>query len=158
MNKIIIFILALTFISCTAEKKQGQLISLTQLEEIIAQDKEEVLIINFWATWCKPCIAEMPEFEKINNDYDKVRVLFVSIDFPEEVESRVLPFLEKKQLKSEVVILDESDQNLFINTIEDSWSGAIPASLILQNKKKFRTFHEGQLTYEELESIIKPIL
>jgi thiol-disulfide isomerase/thioredoxin len=158
MNKIIIFILALTFISCTAEKKQGQLISLTQLEEIIAQDKEEVLIINFWATWCKPCIAEMPEFEKINNDYDKVRVLFVSIDFPEEVESRVLPFLEKKQLKSEVVILDESDQNLFINTIEDSWSGAIPATLILQNKKKFRTFHEGQLTYEELESIIKPIL
>jgi thiol-disulfide isomerase/thioredoxin len=158
MNKIIIFVLALTFISCTAEKKQGQLISLNQLEEIIAQDKEEVLIINFWATWCKPCIAEMPEFEKINNDYDKVRVLFVSIDFPEEVESRVLPFLEKKQLKSEVVILDESDQNLFINTIEESWSGAIPATLILQNKKKFRTFHEGQLTYEELESIIKPIL
>lgn len=115
-------------------------------------------VVNFWATWCKPCIKELPAFEKLNTEYgsQKVKVLLVSLDFPEKLESQVMPFIEKQNIKAEVVLLDDADANSWIPKVSPEWSGAIPATLIY--KKGERKFYERSFTFAELETELKTIL
>lgn len=112
-------------------------------------------VINFWATWCKPCVKELPYFEKIASDYSEknVKVLLVSLDFPDKIESQVIPFLEKNNIKSEVVLLDDPDANSWIPKVSPNWSGAIPATVIYKNEK--RKFYEQSFTFDELENELK---
>lgn len=119
-------------------------------EPMLHKQDDITYIINFWATWCKPCIKELPYFEKINSDFKKqgVEVILVSLDFPEKLESQVKPFIEKHQLKSQVVLLDDVDSNTWIPKVSESWSGAIPATLIYNRNQ--RKFYEGSFTYNEL--------
>lgn len=112
-------------------------------------------VVNFWATWCKPCVEELPNFEKINADYKdkKVKVILVSLDMKKQVESNLLPFMKRKNLQSAVVLLNDPDANAWISKVDSTWSGAIPATVIY-NKDK-RKFYEQSFTYEALEKEIK---
>lgn len=116
-----------------------------------------IYVINFWATWCKPCVKELPAFEKLNENYKEqgIKVVLVSLDFPEKIKTGVVPFIEKHQLLSEVVLLDDPDANTWIPKVSEAWSGAIPATLIIKEGKK--VFFEKSFTYEELETEIKAI-
>ena len=115
-------------------------------------------VINFWATWCKPCVKELPAFEKLNENYKDqgIKVVLVSLDFPEKINTGVVPFMEKYQLQSDVVLLDDPDANTWIPKVSEAWSGAIPATVIVKDGKK--TFYERSFTYEELETEIKAII
>jgi len=121
---------------------------------------DTVYVLNFWATWCAPCVAELPHFEKLNAQYAQkpVRVVLVSTDFRRDVERRLLPFLERNTLKSEVVFLDEKTPNDWIDAIAPQWSGAIPATLVFRPKVKFEYFFERQVRYEELERVVQEAL
>ncbi|WP_339611625.1 TlpA disulfide reductase family protein [uncultured Planktosalinus sp.] len=127
-------------------------------EPMLHKQDDITYIINFWATWCKPCIKELPYFEKINIAFKElgVEVILVSLDFPEKLESQVQPFIEKHQLKSQVVLLDDVDSNTWIPKVSESWSGAIPATLIYNRTQ--RKFYEGSFTYDELLTELKPFL
>ena len=107
--------------------------------------------MNFWATWCTPCVDELPALERIGMEYkeSKVKILLVSLDFPKQIESRLLPFIEKHGIMSEVLVLNDPDANKWIDKVDPEWSGAIPATLIYDSKS--RDFHEGTYTYEELK-------
>ncbi len=120
------------------------------LEPLLYKDDSNTYIINFWATWCKPCIEELPYFEKVNEEFkDKnVKVVLVSLDMPNMWKSRLEPFVEKKGIKSEVVILDDPKQNDWIPKVSEEWGGGIPATLIYKGEK--RNFYERGFTYEEL--------
>ena len=98
----------------------------------------------------KPQIEELPYFEKVNSEFGQagVKVILVSLDMPSMWKSRLEPFVEKKGLSSEVVILDDPKQNTWIPKVSDAWGGGIPATLIY-NKDK-RSFYERGFTYEEL--------
>ena len=128
------------------------------LEPLINKSDNKVHVVNFWATWCAPCVKELPYFEEINQEYkDKdVEVLLVSLDFPRNYESKLKPFIAKRNLKSEVVAFDDVDQNRWIPAINKDWSGAIPATIIY-NKEK-RQFYERSFTKEELETELKQFL
>ena len=127
------------------------------LEPLLAKKNDTTYVINFWATWCRPCVKELPYFEKLNAAYanDKVKVVLVSLDFPEKLEKQVIPYVEKN-LKSEVWLLDDADANGWIPKIDKDWSGAIPATIIYNNET--RKFFENSFTYEELEKEVKFIL
>ncbi|MFD2603794.1 redoxin domain-containing protein [Flavobacterium suzhouense] len=122
-----------------------------KLEYFLTQKNDTTYVVNFWATWCVPCVEELPHFEKLNEKYkqDKVKVMLVSLDMYKMVESRLLPFIKEKQLKSDVVYLRDPDQNTWLPKVDSTWSGALPATLIY-NKDR-RKFYEQQFTYEELE-------
>lgn len=115
-------------------------------------------VLNFWATWCKPCVKELPYFEELNKNYkDKnVQVVLVSLDFPKHVEKQVLPFIKKHDLQSEILLLDDPDANSWIPKVSEQWSGAIPATLFVKGNKQ--KFSEKSFTYTELESELKTIL
>ncbi|QNJ98200.1 TlpA disulfide reductase family protein [Constantimarinum furrinae] len=128
------------------------------LEPEFSKSNDTTYIVNFWATWCKPCIKELPYFEEINSKYseDKVKVMLVSLDDPKKLDSQLLPFVEKHQLNSTVVLLDDPAANTWIPMVSPEWSGSIPATLMIKNGA--RKFYERSFTYNELETELKTIL
>lgn len=128
------------------------------LKPLLETDTDTIYIVNFWATWCAPCVKELPYFEAINKEYrdKKVRVLLVSLDFPKKYDTHVKPFVKKHGLKSKVIALNDMDSNTWIPAISPEWSGAIPATLIF-NKDK-RAFYEKTFTYEELQTELNKFL
>jgi len=134
-------------------------VKVTELEKMIAESKTP-LIINFWATYCKPCIAEMPYFEKFAAKYKEkgVTVVFVSLDMQDDYPVKVDGFVAKRKLQNRVLWLDETDADYFCPKIDPRWSGSIPATLFVNNAKSYRQFLEKELTEEELEKEIMAIL
>ena len=99
-------------------------------------NKDTTYVINFWATWCKPCVAELPSFDSLSK-ISNVKILLVSLDFKEDIEKKVNPFLAKNKITMECVVLDEINGNDFIDKIDKSWSGAIPATLFKRNCNRY---------------------
>ncbi len=129
------------------------------LEKKLLQKKNDTTyVVNFWATWCKPCVKELPHFEQLGVAYseEKVKVVLVSIDFPEYLYSKVIPFIEKNKLTSEVILLNDTDANTWIPKVSEQWEGSIPATLIFN--KNERRFYERSFAYNELEKEVKSIL
>lgn len=131
------------------------IVNFDQLEPRLHLLNDTTYIVNFWATWCKPCVHELPDFEKLAAEYknDKIKFLLVSMDFPQQLETQVLPFIKEHKLVSEVVLLFDTNANVWINKVSPEWSGSLPATVVYN--KNFREFHEGSYTYEELKSIIE---
>ncbi|MBL7883190.1 MAG: TlpA family protein disulfide reductase [Bacteroidia bacterium] len=145
--------------STNAFSQSIKVIKITELESRIKNNSDTTYIVNFWATWCAPCVKELPDFDSISKVYasQKVKVLLVSLDFKEDLETKVIPFVQKKKIISEVMLLDESNANYFIPKIANEWTGALPATYILNNKKKTTIFYEKKLNYEFIEQQVKSI-
>jgi thiol-disulfide isomerase/thioredoxin len=129
-----------------------------ELKPILNLNDDKIYVVNFWATWCAPCVKELPYFEKVNQEYkDKnVEVILVSLDFPKKKETKLLPFIEKKNIQSKVIHFDDLDEQFWIADINESWSGALPATLIYSKDK--RAFFEKSFTQEELENEIQSFI
>lgn len=152
MRKTLILVLLLLSIKMAAHAQLVEVIKFPQLEEIINSDKGGVKVINFWATWCKPCVEEIGYFERAQAQFKSknVTVILVSFDFVQDLDKKVQRFVEKRGLQSRVLLLDETDYNSFIDKVSPAWSGAIPATLIVDGatgRKEFyeKTFKEGEL-------------
>jgi len=126
--------------------------SYQELHPLLNQKGNKTYVVNFWATWCAPCIKELPYFEELNNNKN-IEVILVSLDFPKHKEKRLLPFIQKRQLSSRVILLDDDDENFWINDISSTWSGALPATLIYTQNR--RGFYEQSFTKEELFQEVK---
>ncbi len=128
------------------------------LEPILNKSDGTTYVINFWATWCLPCVKELPYFEQLHEKYkdQNVTVVLVSMDMPKKVETILIPFVQKKQLQAEVIHLDDPDANAWIEKVDTTWSGAIPATLMYNAKT--RKFYERSFTFEELEKEILTII
>jgi len=129
-----------------------------ELKTLLEKNDGKTYVINFWATWCAPCVKELPAFEKINKEYatKNVTVILVSLDFPKQVTKRLIPFINKKKLQSRVVLLNDINENFWIKAIDSSWSGAIPATIIYNGKD--RKFYEQSFDYDQLERELQPFL
>lgn len=122
-----------------------------KLLELINQNDDTVRLFNFWATWCRPCVKELPYLEEFGRSMvdSSFRQYLVSLDFKEDIENKLIPFIHKKELKSQVIVFDGGDPNEWIDRISPEWSGTIPATLIVYNGKK--SFYEG--SYENVLEI-----
>lgn len=115
-------------------------------------------VINFWATWCKPCVEEMPHFLRLASELEgqDVEFLFVSLDFRKNLEKNVISFIREHGMEGRTILLSDPDADRWISEVDPSWSGAIPATLVFNEGK--REFHESQLSYEKLKSILHSFL
>ncbi len=122
--------------------------------EALMQKSDSIYVINFWASWCKPCVAEMPVFETLAREFNpqKVSVIFVSLDFKQNLEA-VKKFVTKQQIDSKTYLIDEPDYDAWIDKISPQWSGAIPATLIFKGDQ--REFYEQSFDYQTLRDKIK---
>lgn len=126
-----------------------------QLKPYLEKNNDTTYVVNFWATWCLPCVKEMPYFQKIHDQFAGrgVKVLLVSLDFVNHIDSRLKPFIQKHQLTPEVIVLNDPDANSWISQVNPAWSGALPATLVYNRQSV--DFYEKSFTYEELEQIVK---
>ena len=122
-----------------------------ELKKESVESVDTLLIYNFWATWCKPCIEELPYFEKVNLNYSKqkVKVILVNLDFNSKINEVTIPFIKKKNLQSSIYHITDTDPNEWINQIDESWSGAIPATVMYLSGEKVY-FFEGQVKEQEM--------
>ncbi len=144
--------------SLNANAQHAKLVKLSELQKIIGSPSDKIIVMNFWATWCAPCIKEMPLFEKLNLANPNVKVILVSMDYdldpnPEKVNR----FLVKREIQSEVLLLTEHDPNSWIDKIESAWSGALPATLIINSKTHERKFVEKELKDGDLERLLEEV-
>lgn len=154
-----------TTVGSVAQKVQNANVTIPILnyEEVSTLWKtpsDTIYVVNFWATWCGPCIKELPHFEKLRTSYaDKnVKVLLVSLDFKKNYESALLPFVKRRKIKAQVVLLSDPDANEWVPKVDADWSGAIPATLIVNPVTGQRAFYEKTFNYEELETALKPFI
>lgn len=123
------------------------------LKPLLDTNSEKIHIVNFWAMWCAPCVKELPIIEEYKKKHPNTEVTLVSLDFPENIETQLKPFLKKKKITSKVVLLDDPDANSWIDKIDPNWSGSIPFTIIFNNKNK--SFYEGEFKdLEDLETTI----
>ena len=137
--------------------QQVPVIKIDQLQNILSKNNDTLYVVNFWATWCAPCVEELPHFEQINKEFSakKVKVILVSMDFKGKLESKLIPFVNKNKIKSTVVLLDEPNYNAWIDKINPNWSGAIPATVLSKPNKGIKEFYEQQLDYQTLKNLIE---
>lgn len=153
---LVCFIIFLSVITIsTYSQKDIRVMNYKEFDTYLHKNNDTTYIFNFWATWCKPCIEELPAFEKLHNKYknEKMKVVLVSLDFPSHIKSQLIPYIDKNKIKPEVIVLDDPDSNYWINQINQAWTGAIPATLIYKSKK--RDFYERSFSFFELDSIVK---
>jgi len=144
--------------SSAADQRAIEMMDFDEFSPWLSRETDSVYVINFWATWCAPCVREIPAFEQLHATYadSGVKVLLVSLDTPAQVENRVIPFIERMDIQSQVLLLDDPISNRWIPLVSEEWSGAIPATVIYS--RDFRGFYEREFKFEELEAIVKPLI
>ncbi|GAA5221198.1 hypothetical protein GCM10025777_18280 [Membranihabitans marinus] len=128
-------------------------IQFADVEDLI-ESSSDTLLINFWATWCAPCIEELPRIDSFAMNHPDVKIVLISLDFENQLASKLIPFMESTELSHDVYLLSDPDVNTWIPKVAEQWSGAIPASLVLTRGERF--FYEGLFTtIEEIENFTK---
>lgn len=136
----------------TTSADSVRIISFEEFETMANKSSDKLIIYNFWATWCAPCVKEMPAFEKVNAEHAEIELVFISLDDGRRPD-RVNSFIERRGIKAPVFLLNDVDFNSWINKVNKDWSGAIPATLFVQSDGR-RVFHEGELDEDALKNLI----
>lgn len=136
-----------------------QILNYDQLKPLLHIDNDTTYLVNFWATWCAPCVQELPYFVALDSIHQGApfKLILVSLDFKKDYLRKLEPFVEEKGLEDYVVVLEDNRTNYWIDDIDPSWSGAIPATLVYKGGQRAffeRTFHHT----DELKDIVKPFL
>ncbi|REC80476.1 TlpA family protein disulfide reductase [Chryseobacterium elymi] len=157
MKKLLsIFILFVSFAALSAQQTKVSILKYEDLEKRIQKDNDKLLVVNFWATTCAPCVKELPHFMEINNklkDQRNFKMILVSLDRLADKE-RVLKFIKNKNLTAKVILLDDIKRmNTWIPRFEKSWDGNIPVTIFYKNGEKVH-FNDGEMSKEDLEKTI----
>ena len=160
MRKLTIFFLFLfKMATATGQATAIPVIGFEALEPFLHNQNDTVYVVNFWATWCQPCVKELPYLEKLTKKYrtQPVKVLLVSLDFKSQLASKLIPFVKSRKIRSEVVLLHDLDANDWIPKVSEVWDGAIPLTLIYRGDERHIQL-EAFERFADLEVLIKRFL
>jgi len=145
-------------LSLALQAQTEDLVSLDRFQQMVQDEKEQIQVVNFWATWCAPCIKELPLLERLTKNNKEVLVRLVSMDMDLDPNpDKVRKFAIRKNIQSQVLILNERNPNQWIDKIDKAWSGALPATLVINNKNGKRKFVEKELHEGDLERMIAEV-
>lgn len=159
-NVFLFLVFGISFFSFVSVEKRYSdqsfdVITFEEFEEMMNTPSDKIKIFNFWATWCAPCVKEMPYFEKVAAEDTGLELIFISMDDGRKPE-RVTSFIEKRGVKAPVYLLNDVDYNKWIDKVSPEWSGAIPATLFIK-PNNVKVFHEGEVTESELKILISKL-
>lgn len=149
----------LLLFSCNNTSKETiEVVDFDGLFSKIDLSVDKTYVINFWATWCAPCVKELPYFEEVNKQSEDKNtvVILVSLDFPSQIETKLKPFLKRNKIKSRVILLDDSKINTWVPKVSEQWDGGIPATLIVNSSNY--NFYPKPLKKEDLYTEINKVL
>ena len=153
----------LLLISCQKNEKfqtNVALLDSLKLTNLISENKGNALVVNVWATWCVPCVEEMPALIKLTDSYasENVKVIGISIDYPEEIQSKILPFIKKNKINFPIYVNDFKNDEALINYLNKEWSGAIPATFIYDKDGVQKEFLLGKHSFLDFNSAVEKYL
>jgi thiol-disulfide isomerase/thioredoxin len=153
---IVLIMLSMLGVSRSFTQEVKPLSSINDIRQVMDSNKGKVLLLNFWATWCKPCVKEFPELLKLYNDYKnkEFEIVFISTDVPEDVDSKVIPFLKNQGVDFITYYNNFNDPAELINFVDMKWEGAIPSTYIYDKQGKLTGHILGSTTYQEFEKEI----
>lgn len=155
--KNVVIVLILFLATGIARSQDVPVVKFDALQNILDSKDSEILILNFWATWCAPCVAELPVFDKYFAEKpSNTSMYLINLDFPDKI-SRVKAFIKRKNLQPPVLLLDEPDYDTWIDKVDNSWEGAIPATLVINTKTGKRKFVGKELSDNDLREIINEV-
>lgn len=143
------------------QTENQQLTLITDYNDLFSkftQKDDKLYVVNYWATWCKPCVEELPEFMEVNKELEgnpNFKMILVSLDKASALETSVKDFIEKNNIPTDVYLLSDNKRQMqWIPMVNERWSGAIPSTAIYKNGEQLE-FTEGQLNKSELKSLIE---
>lgn len=155
--KKLLYVVVGAFIFSSAQA-QIKAVTMDEVVKIIDTSSTPV-IVNFWATWCPPCVHELPYFEKmVAAEKGKVKMILVSMDFPQDYPKGIQAFIDKNKYTAQVLWLKETNADLFCPKISKDWNGVIPVTLMVNRKKNYRQFFGYQLTEPRFALELKNLL
>jgi thiol-disulfide isomerase/thioredoxin len=154
MKRSIVFVFS--FLLTQLAFAQIKVIKIASLEALMKKREGPVQVINFWTTWCGPCVKELPLFEQANATLTNTKVTLINLDFVEKLD-KVDAFVTRKSIKSEVLLLDEIDYNAWIDKVDKDWAGTIPATLVYNPINGRRSFTQHELKEGDLEKLIQSV-
>lgn len=159
MKMRLILLLLVSVFAGVGYAQQPKIIKLPELQKMMDAEGDKIQVFNFWATWCGPCVKELPLFEKLAADNpENVEVTLVSMDLELDPNpEKVYRFVTRKNLRSRVVLLDEQNPNEWIDKIEKQWSGALPATIVINPKTGQRKFVGKALHEDDLEQLVADV-
>jgi thiol-disulfide isomerase/thioredoxin len=157
--KVFCLLFLFTTLSLISNAQKIEKWKITDVANLIDKS-DSILVINFWATFCVPCIEEIPDLIKYTGIHkkNKVKLYLVSLDLPEYYPVKIKRFVVKKKFNTNIAWLDETNADYFCPIVSEQWSGSIPATLIVNRKKGYRQFYEKKLSAQEIEKAIKAAL
>ena len=137
-----------------ARAQNMRVVKWPELQARFESGSDTLYVYNFWATWCIPCVQELPAFQEVARRFanEKVKVTFVSLDFYKSYKTILLPFLRSRKVEQEVLLLNEPDYDSWIGKVNKDWGGDLPATLFIRNGK--RTFFARSFNVQELENTV----
>lgn len=148
----------LLFFVCLTSWVFSQEIRLVSIDEVISEMQKQddtTRVLNLWATWCAPCVKELPYFEEVHQSLkgdEKTKIILLAV---EDTEKKVLAHISKNQMQATVWLLNEKDANYWIPKINEEWGGEIPVTIVKNTALKNEVFHSGELSKEELLELIQ---
>jgi len=158
MKNYFLFFILLSFLTYGQSDDSIEIKSIAQneIDNLIENRKGKLLLINIWATWCIPCREEFPDLVELSQNYqNELDVVAISVDFKEDIENKIIPFLKKNKVEFPVYINGFKKDDQLINYFSEVWNGAIPATFIYDKKGKQVKFIEGKHSFESFSSIIQ---
>lgn len=128
------------------------------LQKVINNRNGKILLVNIWATWCIPCREEFPDLVKLYNEnlFD-LEVMAISVDYPDEINSKIKPFLVANKVPFPVYLSSFANDEELINTLNHKWNGALPGTFIYDGEGKQIKMLEGKQTFQDLSSIVQKL-
>lgn len=129
------------------------------LPTVIQEHRGQVVLVNFWATWCIPCREEFPDLVRLHQErhQDGLTIISISIDTPEN-EVRAGAFLEEHNVPFPTYITHTDELSKFLRVMDSTWTGAIPATFIFNAQGGRAYSHVGRLSYAEMTAQLDGIL
>lgn len=148
----IFFLLLMSFLTVKPVPK----VKIDSLIQRVTASNDTTYVVNFWATWCAPCVKELPVFDTIDRKFagKPMKVILVSLDFPKDLNTKLPDFIVKKSIRQEVLFLDELHENEWIPKVDSTWQGNIPATWVINSKRRYRKFMAREVSPAELDSLV----